>query len=182
LTRTDWNSGCGKTTLLNVLAQRVPTAKATVEADVTINGRPISASTFRRITSYVEQEDTLIGSLTVRETLDFAARLALSGISRKQRRQRVDELLSAFGLTEQGENLVGTPIRKGISGGQKRRLSVAAELITGPKILFLDEPTSGLDSAASYEVVSLLRNIARELNVWPSLTTQYSCSTNMVVS
>ena len=79
--------------------------------------------------------------------------------------RRVDILLTAFGLQQQAHTIIGTPIRKGISGGQKRRVSVASQLITGPKILFLDEPTSGLDSAASYEVISYVRNVARQYNV-----------------
>jgi ABC-type multidrug transport system ATPase subunit len=61
--------------------------------------------------------------------------------------------------------LIGTPIRKGISGGQKRRVSVASQLITGPKILFLDEPTSGLDSQASWEVISFVKEVAKRNNV-----------------
>jgi len=61
--------------------------------------------------------------------------------------------------------LIGTPIRKGVSGGQKRRVSVAGQLITSPKILFLDEPTSGLDSAASYEVMKFVRDIAKKYKV-----------------
>ncbi|KAJ0162282.1 ABC transporter G family member 12, partial [Colletotrichum tanaceti] len=71
----------------------------------------------------------------------------------------------AFGLEDQADTIVGTPLRKGISGGQKRRLGVAAQLITSPKILFLDEPTSGLDSAASFEVVRYLRTVAKRSNL-----------------
>lgn len=80
-------------------------------------------------------------------------------MKRYERKQRVDQLLSSFGLQNQAESIVGTPIRKGISGGQKRRLSIASQLITAPKILFLDEPTSGLDSTASYEVMKYLKSI-----------------------
>lgn len=80
-------------------------------------------------------------------------------MKRYERKQRVDQLLSSFGLQNQAESIVGTPIRKGISGGQKRRLSIASQLITAPKILFLDEPTSGLDSTASYEVIKYLKSI-----------------------
>lgn len=86
-------------------------------------------------------------------------------MSKSGRMDRIDGLLDSFGLRNQQHTLIGTPIRKGISGGQKRRVSVASQLITGPKLLFLDEPTSGLDSAASWEVVSFIRNIAKKNNV-----------------
>lgn len=88
-----------------------------------------------------------------------------STISKRQRMDRIRTLLEAFGIQNQAKTLVGTPIRKGISGGQKRRVSVASQLITCPKILFLDEPTSGLDSTASYEVISYVKGLARSNNV-----------------
>lgn len=152
-------SGSGKTTLLNVLASR-PTGAQSVESTVLINGRPPSKAAFRSTSRFVEQDDALIGALTVRETLAFASRLSTSRAA-ADRVALIDGLLSSFGLREQADTLVGTPLRKGISGGQKRRLGVASQLITHPKILFLDEPTSGLDSAASWEVVSHLRAVAR---------------------
>ncbi|KAL8664275.1 MAG: hypothetical protein Q9202_003225 [Teloschistes flavicans] len=156
-------SGSGKTTLLNALAHRQASSKLTMRGTLSVNGSSISTKAFQAISSYVEQEDSLIGSLTVQETLDFAARLSLpSSVSSIDRQQRVEELLASFGLRDQANTLVGTPIRKGISGGQKRRLSIASLLITGPKILFLDEPTSGLDSTASFEVVKYLKKVARQ--------------------
>lgn len=79
--------------------------------------------------------------------------------------ERIHTLIEAFGIQGQAKTLIGTPIRKGISGGQKRRVSVASQLITCPKILFLDEPTSGLDSKASFEVVSYARQLAKANNV-----------------
>lgn len=88
-----------------------------------------------------------------------------SSVSKLQRMERIRTLLEAFGIQKQADSLIGTPIRKGISGGQKRRVSVASQLITCPKILFLDEPTSGLDSTASYEVISYVKELARESNV-----------------
>ncbi|GAO14173.1 uncharacterized protein UV8b_06585 [Ustilaginoidea virens] len=157
-------SGSGKTTLLNVLARRPAGAgDVHVEARVLVNGTQLSESAFRQVSCFVEQEDALIGSLTVRETLDFSSRLAsTSSLPRKERLVRIDSLLAAFGLTAQADTLIGTPLRKGISGGQKRRVGVASQLITGPKILFLDEPTSGLDSAAAWEVVKYLRAVAKK--------------------
>lgn len=88
-----------------------------------------------------------------------------SSTSKAERNDRIQLLLKAFGIQNQAKTLIGTPIRKGISGGQKRRLSVASQLITSPKILFMDEPTSGLDSTASYEVISYLKKLARRNNV-----------------
>lgn len=159
-------SGCGKTTLLNVLARRAASSGAKTTGSTFVNGSELDNATFGKITSYVEQEDALIGSLTVHETLKFAADLSLPGsVSKTQRIERIKTLLSAFGIQKQASTLVGTPIRKGISGGQKRRVSVASQLITCPKILFLDEPTSGLDSTASYEVISYVKTLAVENNV-----------------
>ncbi|KAL8778659.1 MAG: hypothetical protein Q9213_007307 [Squamulea squamosa] len=156
-------SGSGKTTLLNVLAHRKGSRLLHVSGALNVNGSSTSTSNFQSISSFVEQEDALIGSLTVHETLDFAARLSLpSSVSQTERSLRVEELISSFGLREQANTLVGTPIRKGISGGQKRRLSIASQLITGPNILFLDEPTSGLDSTASFEVIKFLKKVVQQ--------------------
>ena len=88
-----------------------------------------------------------------------------SGLNKFQRIRRINGLLDSFGLRKQEHTLIGTPIRSGISGGQKRRVSVASQLITAPKILFLDEPTSGLDSLASWEVVSFIKKVAKENNL-----------------
>ncbi|OOF99538.1 hypothetical protein ASPCADRAFT_203315 [Aspergillus carbonarius ITEM 5010] len=154
-------SGCGKTTLLNVLARRAASSGAKTTGNSYVNGTVVDNATFGRLTSYVEQEDALIGSLTVRETLKFAADLSLpSSVTKVQRQERIQSLLQAFGIQNQASTLVGTPIRKGISGGQKRRVSVASQLMTCPKILFLDEPTSGLDSSASFEVINYVKKLA----------------------
>lgn len=167
-------SGSGKTTLLNFLAARPGPERSSASGTVLLNGVAPSRSAFRKLSCFVEQEDALIGSLTVRETLLFASRLSGSrsggggGGARKERQQRaarVDGLLDAFGLRGQADTLVGTPLRKGISGGQKRRVGVASQLITSPKVLFLDEPTSGLDSAAGLEVVKYLREVAKRNKV-----------------
>jgi ABC-type multidrug transport system ATPase subunit len=87
------------------------------------------------------------------------------GSTKDLRQSLTAHLLRAFGLNSCADTLVGTPIRKGISGGQKRRVSIASQLVAAPKILFLDEPTSGLDSTASREVMSFIRKIAKELKV-----------------
>lgn len=131
-----------------------------------LNRAEASSTTFRRASCYVEQEDSLIGSLTARETLDFAAKLGLpSSVTKAERKRRVDGLLASFGLLRSANTIIGTPIRKRLSGGERRRVSVASQLITCPKILFLDEPTSGLDSVASFEVMSYLRQVAKKNRV-----------------
>ncbi|KAF2802514.1 P-loop containing nucleoside triphosphate hydrolase protein [Mytilinidion resinicola] len=157
-------SGSGKTTLLNVLAHREAMSKAT--KGLYINGKETKLKDFQKISSYVEQEDALVGSDTVKETLYFAAKLALpSSIIKIERIMKIIALVTAFGLQGQAETIIGTPIQKGPSGGQKRRVSVASQLITSPKLLFLDEPTSGLDSAANYEVISLVKALAKKRNI-----------------
>lgn len=156
-------SGSGKTTLLNVLAHRAASGKAEVSGKVMLNGNQISHTQLRQVSSYVEQEDALIGSLTVSETIHFSARLALgSSISAAERRSRVESLIQSFGLSRQANTIVGTPLQKGISGGQKRRLGVASQLVTSPSVLFLDEPTSGLDSAASHEMMGYISSVAKQ--------------------
>lgn len=173
-------SGCGKTTLLNVLAGRQPITDSTTTTNITskattskgpkatgtvrVNGTTPPPTTLRRLSRFVEQEDALIGSLTVRETLSFASRLS-TRLPARERAARVDDVLSALGLRGQAGTLIGTPVRRGVSGGQKRRAGVGAQLMTAPRVLFLDEPTSGLDSAASLEVVRYLKAVARRDNL-----------------
>ncbi|KIW24222.1 uncharacterized protein PV07_09950 [Cladophialophora immunda] len=159
-------SGSGKTTLLNVLAHRTSAMKGEIQGKIMVNGRLTNASAVQQVSTYVEQEDAMIGILTLRETIDFAARLSVNGrISKKERLARVDELIESFGLQRQADTIVGTPLRKGLSGGQKRRLSVASQLVTSPRVVFLDEPTSGLDSAASFECMKYIKLVAKQHNL-----------------
>lgn len=95
----------------------------------------------------------------------------ISTVSKQEAYRRVDDLISSFGLGSQADTIVGTPIKKGLSGGQKKRLGVASRLVTNPKILFLDEPTSGLDSALSLEVCSYIKSIGRRNNVRNDIST-----------
>lgn len=147
-------SGAGKSTLLDVLSGR----KQPTSGHVTV---PISAHDVKSISSYVEQSDSLLGVLTVRETIWYSAKLSLppstplSAID-----QRTDLVLRDLGLTSVANQKIGTPIQRGISGGQKRRVSIGCSLVTLPKILFLDEPTSGLDTFTAYEVISAIRALA----------------------
>ncbi len=159
-------SGSGKTTLLNVLAHRTSTMKGKIQGQIMMNGQVANEAAIRRVSTYVEQEDAMIGILTLRETIDFAARLSTNGkMSKEERVTRVQELIDSFGLQRQADTIVGTPLRKGLSGGQKRRLSVASQVVASPRLIFLDEPTSGLDSAASFEVMRFIRQVAKQHNL-----------------
>lgn len=159
-------SGSGKTIMLHALAHRTLPRSMKVNGSIHINGQPTVAAKLSQVARYVEQDDALIGSLTVKESVEFTARLSLpSSITKLERIKRVDDALTAFGIQDQAHLLIGTPLRKGISGGQKKRVSVASQLVTSPRILFLDEPTSGLDSAASREVMSYISNLAKELKL-----------------
>lgn len=154
-------SGSGKTTLLAALALRkLVLSKFHVSGSLDYNGEELNQSLIRKLSRFVEQEDHLIGSLTVKETVDFSLRISSSN-SRQYQREVSDSTVEMLGLVKQAKTKVGTALQKGLSGGQKRRLSVASQVVTKPKILFLDEPTSGLDSKASFEVVLMLKQFAQ---------------------
>jgi ABC-type multidrug transport system ATPase subunit/ABC-type multidrug transport system permease subunit len=154
-------SGCGKTTLLDILADRI--SSGTIEGDIHLNGETRNVKTFRAVSSYVAQEDSLLGSFTVLETLEMAARLSLpNSITHQHIVERVQTVIDEMGLRVCEHTLVGDIFRKGISGGQKRRLSIAIELLSDPSILLLDEPTSGLDSASTHNVMQFVTRLCKE--------------------
>ncbi|KJZ79381.1 hypothetical protein HIM_01532 [Hirsutella minnesotensis 3608] len=152
-------SGCGKTSVLNALARRRSNLEYSNSA-IRVNGQELNPRLLREICAFVPQEDCLTGSLTASEALSITSKLYQPKLSNKDRLSRVNHLLETFGLSGQANTLIGTPIRKGLSGGEKKRLSVALQVITAPRILFLDEPTSGLDSRASFEMIHYLRKLA----------------------
>eukprot|EP00042_Codosiga_hollandica_P040714 m.354083 g.354083 ORF g.354083 m.354083 type:complete len:668 (+) comp55932_c0_seq5:97-2100(+) len=153
-------SGSGKTTLLDLLADRISSGQR--EGEVRVNGRP-RGKTFKHYAAYVQQEDCLFGMMTVRETFKFVQELTrLPGATNEQEEARIDHVLQMLGLKGVENVRIGTIFLKGISGGQKRRVSMGLELLTNPAVLFLDEPTSGLDSASSFKVVEHLQELAAE--------------------
>ncbi|KAK1935482.1 ABC transporter G family member 15 [Phytophthora citrophthora] len=154
-------SGSGKTTLVDLLADRISSGDVT--GDIELNGEARVSKTFRAVTSYVAQEDSLLGSFTVLETMRMAAKLSLpNSVTSKQIEARVDDVVEAMGLATCRHTLVGDIFRKGLSGGQKRRLSIAIELLSNPSILILDEPTSGLDSSATHNVMKFIVKLCAE--------------------
>ncbi|KAE8258035.1 hypothetical protein A4X13_0g1947 [Tilletia indica] len=153
-------SGSGKTTLLDCLAGR----KSVTSGQLSFNGT--SSFSMHAISSYVEQEDALLGVLTVEETLTFTTKLAFpTGVSAAEIQERVKDTMEGLGLSHVASNIIGTPIQRGISGGQKRRVTIGNALVTLPKILLLDEPTSGLDSNTAYEVLLKIRSLAQTHNI-----------------
>ncbi|KNC98891.1 uncharacterized protein SPPG_05858 [Spizellomyces punctatus DAOM BR117] len=155
-------SGAGKSTLLNVLAGRVPTGTPT--GVILANGRIREKRTWKRLVGYVEQEDLMYENLTVRETLTTAALLRLpnSRYTKDQKLARVDEVLAELGLTHVADSRIGNSQMGGISGGEKKRVSIGIELVTNPGTLFLDEPTTGLDSATARNICDMLKNLAKK--------------------
>lgn len=157
-------SGSGKTTLLNILSGRVrPGGRfdARINGSIQLNGQATETWNNQHFFGYVMQEDSLFATENPREILTFAAKMRLQGIKPSEIAALVDDMLTSLGLDECASTVVGSEIIKGISGGQKKRTSIAAELITNPAITFLDEPTSGLDTAAAYKVVSVLKELAK---------------------
>ncbi|KAL4427313.1 hypothetical protein ABPG77_003222 [Micractinium sp. CCAP 211/92] len=153
-------SGAGKSTLLNALACRLDKG-ATMEGKARLNGQSYSLAHLKRMASYVMQDDLLNSHHTVEETLMYAAKLRLpASTTVEERVARIEEVIDATRLQHCRYTLVGSPLRKGISGGERKRLCIAAELLTRPKLLMLDEPTSGLDAATALSLCTLLRELA----------------------
>jgi ABC-type multidrug transport system ATPase subunit len=152
-------SGAGKSTLLNVLnGNEHPSS-----GKVTINGINLHhhEGELNGVIGFVPQEDLLIESLTVFENLFYNARLCLSGKSAEEITNIVDHVLNQLGLSEVADLKVGSALHKTISGGQRKRVNIALELLREPAVLFLDEPTSGLSSRDSEIIIDILKGLAR---------------------
>lgn len=146
-------SGTGKTTLLSLLNGSLKPQ----EGAITINGHDISEPGVKDLIGYVPQDDLLIEELTVYQNLLFTARLCFEGMSAEDIDRRVMKTLKDLGLDAIKDLKVGSAINKYISGGQRKRLNIALELIREPAVLFLDEPTSGLSSSDTEMVINLLK-------------------------
>ncbi|KAE8142807.1 P-loop containing nucleoside triphosphate hydrolase protein [Aspergillus pseudotamarii] len=160
-------SGSGKTSLLSSLSERLPPSSGSkwcCTGSALYNGKQLPKVQIRSMVSFVAQDDgNLMPALTVDETLLFAARLKLpSSMPDSEKRERVSEVITRFGLESCARRLVGSAIIRGISGGEKRRLSIACEILTMPRVLILDEPTSGLDSFMALTVLEVLQGLAAE--------------------
>ncbi|KAK6148931.1 hypothetical protein DH2020_016456 [Rehmannia glutinosa] len=150
-------SGAGKTTLMDVLAGRK--TGGYINGNITISGYPKKQETFARISGYCEQDDIHSPHVTVHESLLFSAWLRLSpDVDVKTRKMFVDEVMELVELTPLRGQLVGLPGINGLSTEQRKRLTIAVELVANPSIIFMDEPTSGLDARAAAIVMRTVRN------------------------
>ncbi|XP_031281612.1 ABC transporter G family member 17-like [Pistacia vera] len=152
-------SGAGKSTFLDAVAGRI--ASGCLKGRVSLDGMEVSPSLIKRTSAYIMQEDRLFPMLTVYETLMFAADFRLGSISWSDKQQRVEKLIDQLGLTSARNTYIGDEGTRGVSGGERRRVSIGVDIIHGPFLLFLDEPTSGLDSTSAHSVIEKVHNIAR---------------------
>ncbi|KAK6120016.1 hypothetical protein DH2020_046256 [Rehmannia glutinosa] len=153
-------SGSGKSTLLDALAGRLD-SNTRLKGDILINGRK-QALAFGT-SAYVTQDDNLMTTLTVRESVYYSALLQLpDSMSISDKKERTEATIKEMGLQDAIDTRIGGWSVKGLSGGQKRRVSICLEILTRPKLLFLDEPTSGLDSAGSYHVMNRISKLAKQ--------------------
>ncbi|KAK2528748.1 Abcg5 [Columba livia] len=153
------NSGSGKTTLLDAISGRLG-QKDNFFGEVYVNGRQLKKEQFRDCFSYVPQSDTLLSFLTIQESLTYTALLTLQKCSNDLIKKKVDAVMAELSLSHIADKIIGSRIFAGISGGEKRRVSIAAQLLQDPKVMLLDEPTTGLDCLTANQIVSLLSDLA----------------------
>uniref|UniRef100_A0A9J7ZB70 ATP-binding cassette sub-family G member 8 n=2 Tax=Cyprinus carpio TaxID=7962 RepID=A0A9J7ZB70_CYPCA len=155
------SSGCGKTSLLDIITCRDEGGTMN-SGEILINGKPSTRSLVKKCIAHVRQDDRLLPHLTVRETLAFVAKLRLPAhFTQEQRDQRVDDVIAELRLRQCAHTRVGNDYVRGVSGGERRRVSIAVQLLWNPGILILDEPTSGLDSFTAHNLVITLYRLAR---------------------
>ncbi|KAK7252270.1 hypothetical protein RIF29_36101 [Crotalaria pallida] len=154
-------SGTGKSTLLRIIAGRVKDKDFDI-VSISINDQPMtSPAQLRKICGFVAQEDNLLPLLTVKETLLFSAKFRLKEMTPKDREVRVECLMQELGLFHVADTFVGDKENRGISGGERKRVSIGVDMIHNPPILLLDEPTSGLDSTSALHVIELLSSMVK---------------------
>ncbi|AES90632.2 ABC transporter G family member 1 [Medicago truncatula] len=162
-------SGCGKSTLLDTLAGRLSSNTRQI-GEILINGHKQELS--YGTSAYVTQDDILLTTLTVREAVYYSAQLQLPNtMSKEEKKERADITIKEMGLQDAMNTRIGGWGVKGISGGQKRRVSICIEILTRPRLLFLDEPTSGLDSAASYYVMKRIASLDKKDGIQRTIIT-----------
>ncbi len=156
--------GAGKTTLLNYLSGKMMSDSLKADGDTLINGVSTKElKNYLEFTAFVQQEDVLMETLTVKECLEYAAMLKFSS-DPKLRERRVIELLEELELTDVKDVRFGGMHQKGrlLSRGEKKRLSIAVELITNPSLLFLDEPTTSMDTFTAEKIIHIILKLKQK--------------------
>ncbi|KAJ3709175.1 hypothetical protein LUZ61_012880 [Rhynchospora tenuis] len=152
-------SGSGKSTLIDALANRI--ARESLKGSITLNGDNLESRLLKVLSAYVMQDDLLYPMLTVKETLMYATEFRLPRfVSKEKKKKRVEELITQLGLEAATNTIIGDEGHRGVSGGERRRVSIGIDIVHDPILLFLDEPTSGLDSTSAFMVVEVLKEIA----------------------
>ncbi|KAJ2242804.1 hypothetical protein GGI13_006832, partial [Coemansia sp. RSA 455] len=164
------SSGAGKTTLLNALSGRIVGGR--LAGQILFRGAKRHPGSFKRVTAYVQQDDLMHPLLTVQETLAYASKLRLpnSQYTSERKTERVNTVIRQLRLEAARNTKIGDAGTRGVSGGERKRVSIGTELLTDPRLLFLDEPTSGLDSNSSELVVELVKKISVDQGIATLMT------------
>jgi ABC-type multidrug transport system ATPase subunit len=151
-------SGAGKSTLMSTLAGQIEP----MQGEVLLNGQSLYGHLegLKGFISYIPQEDAFDEHLTIEENLDFAAAIRAPHLSERDRARRIDSKLIELGLTERRDSVVGTPLKKTLSGGERKRLNIGLDMIGGADVFLFDEPTSGLSSKDAEHVIEIIRSMA----------------------
>ncbi|KAJ2347138.1 hypothetical protein GGF43_004823, partial [Coemansia sp. RSA 2618] len=164
------SSGAGKTTLLNALSGRIVGGR--LSGSILYRGAKRHPGHFKRISAYVQQDDLMHPLLTVQESLAYASKLRLPNkhYNAQNKTERVNTVIRQLRLEGARNTRIGDAKVRGVSGGERKRVSIGTELLTDPRLLFLDEPTSGLDSNSSELVVELVKSISVEQGISTLMT------------
>lgn len=155
-------SGAGKTTLLNHLSGRLNATNLEIYGDIFLNGQNTEdIEGYSRFSAYIQQDDVLLETFTVRECIEFAAKMRLHAKETGWIEKKCKEMIEDLKLNKCSETKIGGTFFKGVSGGERKRTSIAVELITKPSLIFLDEPTTGLDSYTATTLMKILKSFAK---------------------
>ena len=155
-------SGAGKSTLLDIITRRK--TEGIISGSILLDGKPSTTLAIKKYASYVAQQDIFYGGSTVFETLLFAAMIKIPGVEKLEKQsvyEQVEQVIQAMDLEKCRNTYLGNAFVRGVSGGEKKRVSIASALLSQPRCMFLDEPTSGLDSQMAREVMMCLADLQR---------------------
>jgi ABC-type multidrug transport system ATPase subunit len=151
-------SGCGKSTLMRAIAGQLQPG----QGEILLNGQSLytQLDELKRFISYIPQDDAFDENLTIEENLEFAAAIRSPHLSSRDRTRRIEGKLVELGLSERRDSVVGSPVQKRLSGGERKRLNIGLDMISSADVFLFDEPTSGLSSKDSEHVIDIIRSMA----------------------